>query len=166
MQISDLLVTLQPQTTQKDMANLIDNNLLKEKAAEGYMPCLNNSCVLREHCLHWLVGCHLPEKLLVVSTVNPSHPDVANGKCSLYKDATPQRLPYGMMHIFDNIPHAKAVPIKRQLIGQMGRTFFYRLRKGTQPIPPYIEQDIAAAFRQHGCQEPPQYDRYEEGYLW
>jgi hypothetical protein len=71
-----------------------------------------------------------------------------------------------MMHIFDNIPHAKAVPIKRQLIGQMGRTFFYRLRKGTQPIPPYIEQDIAAAFRQHGCQEPPQYDRYEEGYLW
>ena len=38
----------------------IKEELLIKQAQEGYTVCYIESCPLRDHCLRWLVGQHLP----------------------------------------------------------------------------------------------------------
>ncbi len=42
----------------------IKEELLIKQAQEGYTVCYIESCPLRDHCLRWLVGQHLPNPYL------------------------------------------------------------------------------------------------------
>ncbi len=57
----------------------IKEELLIKQAQEGYTVCYIESCPLRDHCLRWLVGQHLPNSASTYRCVNPHFEGVAIG---------------------------------------------------------------------------------------
>ena len=63
----------------------IKEELLIKQAQEGYTVCYIESCPLRDHCLRWLVGQHLPNTASTYRCVNPHFEGVAEDIRNLFR---------------------------------------------------------------------------------
>ena len=64
----------------------IKEELLIKQAQEGYTVCYIESCPLRDHCLRWLVGQHLPNSASTYRCVNPHFESVATAECPMCRN--------------------------------------------------------------------------------
>ena len=140
--------------------------LLQEKAKSGYLVCFHNCCQRHEQCLRWQVAQRTDPELRTRTVVNPLNRLVAEGNCPMFRDATPLRMPLGMLHFYLDMPGRLERRIKGSLISDLSRTNYYRYHSGHQPIPPDVERLIRDTCRSCGWNEEPRFDAYIDDYVW
>ena len=152
------------------MGNQVENQdkrarLLAAKAP-NYMLCLNNDCALHEHCLHWLAAAYAPEDPVSIRAVNPRNRDVAAGRCPMFRDAEPLRMPCGLTSIYHDMPGWMERSIKNRLIAMLGRKRYYEYHGGKRPLDPATEALVRDTCRANGWTQALQFNSYVEEFVW
>ena len=143
-----------------------DQELLKEKIEQGFLPCFNHACERRESCLHWLGRVYVSTNSWVVECITPANPEACGNSCIMYRLNKKVRVAFGFTRLLDQLPRRTGRILMADIIAQHNRTYAYEYRNGTRPIPPRMQEDIADTCRLAGYTAPITFDRYEEGYEW
>ena len=109
---------------------------------KNYLYCTHNKCSRHSKCLRYQAALCIPQTTPYYSAVNPNH--IAG----------------------DNIPHAMAVTIRKEMYSLMGRNMYYRIRNKERLLHPDEQKQIAAIFSKHGIKFKPAFDKYIEKYDW
>ena len=146
---------------------MTSTDIFKQKALSGYLVCFMNNCPLREQCLHWQVGQHMPQNPPTCISVNPHGEHVATENCKLFRTTQKQRMAKGMEGIFnDDMPKRLEPAIRNELIMRYNRTYFFEYRNGTRLMSPAMQEEIRDLFRHHGWTQEVHFDAYVEDYAW
>ena len=84
----------------------------------------------------------------------------------MYRSDEIRRMPVGLTWLCHDMPHWQERVIKGNLIRQFTRSGYYRLRNGSRPITPDVEQYIRQLLKAHGITQEPHFDGYIEDYVW
>ena len=145
----------------------MEKELLIKKAKEGYTVCYEEQCPMREHCLRWLVGQHVPDTACTYTCVNPKYEGVATSDCPLYRKDERVRFAKGMTRMFnDDMPRSLENAVKYGVINKSNRTYYYEYKNGSRLIPPALQKHIRNIFRDRGWKEEVNFDNYVEAYDW
>ena len=145
----------------------IKEELLIKQAQEGYTVCYIESCPLRDHCLRWLVGQHLPNTASTYRCVNPHFEGVATAECPMCRNDQKVRFAKGMTHTFtSDMPKRVESEVRYGIIGLTNRTYYFEYRNGSRLIPPALQEDIRNLFRKSGWIDEVKFDGYVEDYNW
>ena len=141
--------------------------LLIKKAQEGYTVCYVDECSLRNQCLRWQVGPHVPNTHSTYRCVNPHFEGVATTECPMYRTDQKVRFAKGMLHIFtDDMPKRVEPAVRYGIIGLTNRTYYFEYRNGSRLIPPALQEKIRKLFRDNGWTDEVKFDGYVEDYDW
>ena len=141
--------------------------LLIKKAQEGYTVCYVDECPLRNQCLRWQVGPHVPNTHSTYRCVNPHFEGVATTECSMYRNDQKVRFARGMLHIFTgDMPKRVEPAVRYGVIKKTNRTYYFEYRNGSRLIPPALQEKIRKLFRDNGWTEEVKFDGYVEDYDW
>ena len=155
-------MTMKPQTDNPE--NL--EQMLKEKAANGYTLCYTEKCPLREHCLRWMARNMTPQTSFVATVVSFCNPQTQTDTCPMYRDDQPVRMPLGIAKMYYDMPQRIAHPLKQFLIQHFNRKRYYEYHSGYRPVPPAHEQYIRQTIIRFGWTAPVEFNSYVEDYLW
>ncbi|MBR3522584.1 MAG: hypothetical protein IKN75_08740 [Prevotella sp.] len=146
---------------------MTEKELFAQKAQDGYMVCYAGECPLREQCLRWKVGQQMPDSKSFYTVVNPRSKGVGTTECPHYRDSKKVTFATGMMHIFnDDMPSRVVNTVKTGIIRSCCKTYYYEYRKGERLIPPALQEEVRALFREAGWNEKVEFDGYVEDYDW
>ena len=141
--------------------------LLIKQAKEGYTVCYVESCPLRNHCLRWLTGQHVPNTRSTYHCVNPHFEGVATTDCPMYRNDQKVRFAKGMLHTFTNdMPKRVESDVRYGIISLTNRTYYFEYRNGSRLIPPALQEDIRNLFIENGWTGEVKFDDYVEDYDW
>ena len=56
--------------------------------------------------------------------------------------------------------------VRRHIIANHCRTYYYEYRNGQRPIPPTVQEEIRTLFREAGWNKEVNFDCYVEDYEW
>lgn len=130
-----------------------------------FMHCFNEQCLRGGQCLRRQMALCIPKERGSVIVVNPGHIGSLTGEdCPSFLLDQPQRFARGFSHLFDNVPHRKALAIKSQMLTYFGRTSFYRCYRKERLIKPGEQKRIGEMFRNQNLNEEPQFDEYVDYY--
>ena len=145
----------------------IAKELLIKKAEEGYTVCYVDECPLRNQCLRWQVGPHVPNTHSTYRCVNPHFEGVASTECPMYRSDQKVRFARGMLHIFTgDMPKRVEPAVRYGIIGLTNRTYYFEYRNGSRLIPPALQEKIRKLFRDNGWIDEVKFDGYVEDYDW
>ena len=145
----------------------VEKELLIKKAHEGYTVCTIDDCPLRQQCLRWLVGQHVPNSASTYRCVNPHFEGVATASCPMYRSDQKVRFAKGMTHLFtSDMPRRVESAVRYGVIGLTNRTYYFEYRNGSRLIPPKLQEDICDLFRENGWTGEVVFDGYVEKYDW
>ena len=151
------------QKNSQDMSE--KEELFREKAVK-YVVCHSERCPLHEHCLRAILSHYAPEDCLVTNSINLNNPQMQTEQCPMYRSDEIRRMPVGLTWLCHDMPHWQERVIKGNLIRQFTRSGYYRLRNGSRPITPDVEQYIRQLLKAHGITQEPRFDGYIEDYVW
>lgn len=132
---------------------------------KGYAHCLHSSCRQSSDCLRFRVALSAGAGIRTFLTVNPAYADSQEG-CPYFDPDRMTHFALGMQHLFDNVPHKKAVRIRDILYNRFGKTQFYRMVNKERPIDPEKQAIIREVFIKEGIDEEPVFDTYIDQYNW
>ena len=155
-------MTMKPQNDNPE--NL--EQMLKEKAANGYTLCYTEKCPLREHCLRWMARNMTPQTSFVATVVSFCNPQTQTETCPMYRSDQPIRMPLGLSNMYYDMPGRLERSLKHPLIDHFNRRVYYDYHSARQPLPPEHEQYIRQAALSFGWHEPLKFNDYVEKYLW
>ena len=136
-----------------------------KQVPRNYTHCLNAQCPRSADCLHFLVTRHVDKETRYFSVVNPAY--VAEQKeCPYFQPDRLIRFAIGITHLFDNLPHTKAVKIKKTMYSYFGRNAYYRTLHKQRLIKPEEQDFIRQTFVKEGVAEQPAFDEYIDQYVW
>ena len=145
----------------------IKKELLIKQAQEGYTVCYVENCPLRNHCLRWLVGQHMPPTASTYRCVNPNYQHVATSDCPMYRKDEKVRFAKGMKNMFnDDMPKSVQNAVKYGVINKSNRTYYYEYKNGSRLIPPALQEHIRKLFRDKGWTAKVDFDSYVDDYNW
>ena len=145
----------------------MEKELLIRKAQEGYTVCYVESCPLRNRCLRWQVGQHVPNSDSTYRCVNPHFEGVSTTGCSMYRDDQKVRFALGMLHTFtSDMPRRIEPAVRYGIISLTNRTYYFEYRNGSRLIPPALQENIRNLFRENGWTTDVHFDSYVEDYDW
>jgi len=139
--------------------------ILKKKATT-YMVCFNDNCQQHEQCLRWKVSQYVPEEVYSVLCISPHYSKYLEGKCDMFRSAEIIRMPIGLTGFYNDMPGWMERKVKNTLIGELGRTNYYKYHRGDRPIPPTLQERIEKLCKEEGWEQPLKYDDYIEDFLW
>ncbi len=146
---------------------MTDKELFSQKASDGYLVCLSDTCPIHEACLRWKVSRCVPPTLMQCKCVNPHYPEVGTEACPMRRPGEKVQMARGMMHVFnDDMPKRLEQAVRSALIGSWGRTYYFEYRNGTRLITPAMQKQVRQLFRKLGWEEEIQFDDYVEEYDW
>jgi hypothetical protein len=146
---------------------MIEIELFKQKAANGYTVCYAEQCPKKGQCLRWKVGQQMPDTTKEFNCVNPKYAGVGTDECESYKCSERVRFAKGMKRLFNDDMPKKVVDFVRQaIIRKHCQTYYYEYRKGERLIPPALQEYIRKAFREIGWDKDVEFDSYIEEYEW
>lgn len=130
-----------------------------------FVHCLNATCLRGGKCLRRQMTLCMPPERETVTVVNPFNGQPATGEnCRYFLADAPQQYALGITHLFDKLPYAEAVSLRKELFSLLGRNFYYRCYRKERLVKPSEQALIAKLFRKHGISEPPVFDGYVERY--
>lgn len=134
----------------------------------SFAHCIADTCPQKSACLRWKAYELLPDDLSgQITVVNPkSVPPAQGAECPYFLKMELQRYARGMKHLLNNVPHADAIGLKRQMAGYFGRSTYYRCVRGERLISPKEQADIKKMFVSRGLSMEPQFDAYVEQYAF
>lgn len=145
----------------------MEKELLIKKAHEGYTVCYVDECPLRQRCLRWLVGQHIPNSASTYRCVNPHFEGVATSGCQMYRSDQKVRFAKGMINTFtSDMPRRVESAVRQGLIEKTNRTYYFEYLNGQRLIPPALQEDIRNLFRANGWTDEVTFDGYVEDYDW
>lgn len=133
---------------------------------KNYLYCNHSKCPRRNKCLRYQARLCIPQETPYYTAVNPSHIIGNEDNCTFFIPFRTLIFASGIDHILDDIPHATAVAIRKELYSLMGRSMYYRIRNKERLLHPHEQDQIAAIFSKHGIQCKPTFDKYIEKYDW
>ena len=72
-----------------------------------------------------------------------------------------------MPHIFtSDMPKRVESTVRYDIIAMTNHTYYYEYRNGSRLIPPALQENIRALFRENGWTGEVQFDSYIEDYDW
>ena len=145
----------------------MEKELLIRKAQEGYTVCYVESCPLRNRCLRWQVGQHVPNTHSTYRCVNPHFENVATENCPMHRNNQKVRFALGMLHTFtSDMPRRIEPAVRYGIISLTNRTYYFEYRNGSRLIPPALQENIRNLFRENGWTTDVHFDSYVEDYDW
>lgn len=130
-----------------------------------YAHCLQADCPQAGNCLRRRLALIAPADIATFRVVNPAALP-ADGPCPHFRSVVPERQGVGICHLFDTLPHATAVEVKRDMRRHFGDARFYRFMRGELPVTQREQAEVARIFSRHGAEAEPAYDSYVERYDW
>lgn len=127
--------------------------------------CLNSGCKQADSCLRHQVVRHIAGNRRDIRILNPNRAP-QDGACPEFMSDKPVRYAYGWTPMFDRMAHAKAIAIKKELLGYYGKVEFYRLKRKEKKFTPQAQQYVRKVFLRHGVTEEPCYEEYRMEYKW
>lgn len=127
--------------------------------------CFNGNCKHADHCLRHQIIRFIPDRLWLVSVVNPARTD-PNGECEAFMADTPVQFAVGMEHLLDRIPYQEAKCIKQRLLTAYGKNKFYQFKRKERIFSPADQLYIRKVFLSYGVKEEPTFDSWQTGYQW
>lgn len=143
-----------------------DQELLKEKMEQGFLPCFNHACERRESCLHWLGRVYVSTNSWVVECINPANPEACGNSCIMYRLNKKVRVAFGFTELFNRLPRDMGSALMHAFIAEHHRTYAYEYRNGKRPMSPQIQDSITAICRELGYSGAVTFDCYKEEYEW
>ena len=132
---------------------------------KNYLHCLNAQCPHAADCLRFQAALHAGPDTSSFLAVNPAY--VAdNEECPYFRPDCMVRFALGITHLFDNLPHAKAIQIKKMLYNQFKRNMFYRILNKERLIRPEEQDFIRDVFFKEEIEDEPVFDEYIDRYDW
>ena len=122
---------------------------------KSFLYCNHDKCPRRGKCLRYQVALD-----------NPQHIAGNENNCDFFKLNETTRFAAGMSHLLDDIPHATAIAIHKEIYSLMGRSMYYRIFNKERLLHPVEQEQIAAIFRKHGIKSKPVFDDYIDKYDW
>lgn len=144
----------------------MDPNIKYESVPHDFPYCLNEQCKLSAKCLRYLASKQLPQERIVFSIVNPACTTPQADSCPFFKADKLDRYALGITYLLDNLPHNKAIAIKRDLNATFSKGTFYRIQKKERLITPDEQNIIRQIFFQHDILADPHFDKYVDQYDW
>ena len=92
--------------------------------------------------------------------------NTASRYLSLFKADKEKRYALGITHLLDDLPHNKAIAIKRAMNANFSKGTLYRIQKKERSITPAEQNIIRHIFIQYGIHADPLFDEYIEQYDW
>ena len=124
--------------------------------------CLNAGCERAGECLRHRMALLMPAERGTVTIVNPRAVDPSGRDCAYFKPGQAVTYALGITRLLDDLPHAKSVIIKQQLIRHSGRTLYYRFRRKERAISPEDQKCTRQIFLRNGVREEPVFDSFVE----
>lgn len=124
--------------------------------------CLNAGCERAGECLRHRMALLMPAERGTVTIVNPRAVDPSGRDCAYFKPGQVVTYALGITRLLDDLPHAKSVVIKQQLILHFGRTLYYRFRRKERAISSEDQKCIRQIFLRNGVREEPVFDSFVE----
>lgn len=131
-----------------------------------YLHCQNAPCPLSADCLRFRAGLHIDKETPHFSIVNPAYVAGLEGECPYFRRDRLIRFAAGITHLYDTLPHAKALKIKQTIGSHFERNAYYRIRNKQRLIKPGEQAFIRQVFKDEGIEEEPVFDQYIERYDW
>lgn len=121
-------------------------------------------------CIH--SGCQMADKCMRAKAVTEADPEMVTivnpclttggEDCPYYAILQPVRHARGFLNIMGEVSRRQLDAITRELISHYGKNPYYEMRKGTRLIPPADQDYIRSVFQEHGIQESPLFDSYQD----
>ncbi len=129
-----------------------------------FVYCIHPDCPFSEQCLRHQAIAHINPSRRHVTIVNPT--SVIGDQCQEFLPDVPQTVAYGTGKLYANLPHEKAIAIKKQLLQHLGRNEYYRKYRKVKPFMPDEMEYVRQLFLSHGLTSEPEYESYGSIYVW
>ena len=143
------------------MLGLMKNQLESKNIPYGYKLCFNESCPLRDKCLHYQAYLLKPADRIGGPAI---YPDAwKNGQCQRFNEAKQVQKAWGFTHIYNNVPH-RDLPEARANVRSYfsgGCGPYYRYHHGDNKLSPRQQADIMAILAKYGPIDGLAFDHYE-----
>lgn len=80
-----------------------------------YLHCQNAKCPHTADCLHYQVALHISKDTRFYPLINPAYVAGKEKKCPYFQKDELTHFAKGIKKLYDNVPHAKAMEIRRIL---------------------------------------------------
>ena len=144
----------------------MDENFDYSTVPHTFMHCTYTSCVQANDCLRYQAAQHATPSRESFSIVNPAQISGNGKKCRYFLADKKVRFALGFTRMLDNIPHRKAIAIRRELYSHFGKSTYYRVRNHERLIKPSEQNFIRQLFLRKEINEEPTFDTYIEQYEW
>lgn len=144
----------------------MNNKIGYNDVPKSFLYCCHDKCPRRSQCLRYQVALDISQKLPYYTTVNPQYIAGNEKNCDFFKLNQTTHFAAGISHLLDDIPHATAITIHKEIYSLMGRSMYYRILHKERLLHPVEQEQIAAIFQKHGIKSKPIFDDYVDKYDW
>ena len=142
----------------KEQSNLIQ--ILNSRGTpKSWQYCFNATCPMKEDCLRFITGTHLPKDRLFGPAIYPTA--IIHGQCQFFKQAKVIKGAWGFKSILHDVK-AKDIAALRQAIknfvGSNGS--YYKYNNGQRLLTPEQQATIIQICKAHNYHENLTFDHY------
>lgn len=145
----------------------------------GFVLCLSSGCPAAARCLRRAAAGAVPpppDGPCDVTVVNPACAALAQEAaaagarpeeaCHAFLPSEPVRMARGFRKAHGSVPAERYGEVKTRLTQKMGKSNFYRWRRGDCLLSPANQELVRSVLRGLGAPEPIEFDAYEEARDW
>lgn len=131
-----------------------------------FLHCTHAQCLQANNCIRHQLMFQLTPDRNNIPIVNPARIEGKGENCPYFFRDRKSQFALGITHLLDNIPHTKAIQIKREMYNYFRRNMYYRILHKERLITPAEQIFIRQLFLDKGINEEPVFDKYVEQYQW
>ena len=142
----------------------MEKYLQETNIPSGYALCFNETCQLREKCLHYQAYLLQPKERLSGPAILPSA--WKSGECQRYSEEKLIKKAWGFCNIYKNVPYYLKAEAHRKVKNYFssGNGPYYRYHHGENKLSPQQQEDIMGILAKYGSTEGLAFDHYEMDY--
>ena len=146
------------------MLSLTEKRLDYKNMPYGYAVCFNETCQLKDACMHYQAYLLQPKDQLSGHAILPSA--WQDGKCQRYCEVKLIKKAWGFTNIYKNVPQHLKAQARRQVqyLFSMGCGPYYRYHHGENKLSPRQQEDIMKILAKYGSTNGLKFDHYEEDF--
>ena len=146
------------------MLSLNEKILESKNIPWGYAVCFNETCQLREKCMHYQAYLLQPKDQLSEHAMLPSA--WQDGPCQRYCEKKLIKKAWGFSHIYNNVPYYLEAEARRMVKNYFssGNGPYYRYHHGENKLSPRQQEDIMQILAKYGSTDGLAFDHYEVDY--
>lgn len=142
----------------------MEKHLQETNIPSGYALCFNETCQLREKCLHYQAYLLQPKERLSGPAILPSA--WKSGECQRYCEEKLIKKAWGFCNIYKNVPYYQKAEARRKVMNYFssGNGPYYRYHHGENKLSPRQQEDIFQILAKYGSTDGLAFDHYEMDY--